>query len=348
MFHSARLKLTTWYLLIIMFISAFFSILIFHEVSLELERGFRRVELRHHAQDLGLHLPRRFSLRKEDLRPELQDIAPRFLFVDDLEDAKHALIFRLFMVNGIILVVSAVASYVMAGKTLAPIERAMEEQKRFVADASHELRTPLTALKTSIEVALRDKRLSRKQAKNVLKDNLNDIDHLTELSQKLLHLSRLQQGVNPNFSKVNLSKVIKNSVMKIKPLAKEKQIEIKTDLTSCEIKAQPEQIQEMLTLFLDNAIKYTPQKGKVFVSLTKQKKQAVIKIRDTGIGISEDHLPRIYDRFYRIDSARVKDKVDGFGLGLSLAKKIIKAHKGTVKVQSKVGKGTTFTITLPL
>lgn len=348
MFHSARLKLTFWYLLIIMFISASFSALIFHEASIELEHGFRRAELRLHAEEMGMHLPRRFSLRREDLRPELQDLAPRFLFIEDLEDAKQALIARLFIINGIIFIASALVSFAMAGKTLAPIEQAMEEQKRFVADASHELRTPLTALKTSIEVALRDKKLSTSQAKNVLKDSIKDIDLLSVLSQKLLHLSQLQQGLSLNLSKVNLSKISQDVIKKVKPLAKDKGIEIKTDLISVEIEAEKEQIQEMLTVFLDNGIKYTPENGKVFINLTKQKNEAIINISDTGIGISEKHLPKVFDRFYRVNSARANDKVDGFGLGLSLAKKIIKAHKGTVKVKSKVGEGTTFTITLPL
>lgn len=348
MFKSARIKLTTWYLTIIMLVSLCFSFFIYRAVSTELEMGFRRAEIRHHAQDMGLQLPRRFSMRQEELRPELQEIAPRFLFIEDLEEAKRAVLFRLVTVNGVILLVSALASYLMAGNTLAPIEKAMEEQKRFVADASHELRTPLTALKTSMEVALREKQFNSKQAKIVLKEAVTDIDHLANLSTKMLRLSSLQQGSKIKFSAVDLSELVKDVTNKIKPLAREKEIQIETDLTKCIIEADSEQIREMITILIDNAIKYSNKKDKVKFTLKPLKKYVQIIIQDSGIGIAQKHLPHIFDRFYRVDSSRSKKKADGFGLGLSLAKQIIEVHEGRIDVVSRVEKGTTFIVKLPL
>jgi two-component system sensor histidine kinase CiaH len=345
MFKSARIKLTIWYLLIIMLVSVFFSALIYHSVSSELERGFRRAELRYRAEELGIPLPQRFSLKPEELRPELRELAPRFLLVEDWEEACKTLRVRLLLINGVILVVSAAVSYYLAGRTLAPLEKAMEEQKRFVADASHEFRTPLTALKTSMEVALREKRLALSDARRVLKEGLEDIDQLSNLSGKLLLLSRLQKGADLAFKKVNFDELIKKLVKKMEPTAKKKDVKIETDLQSLQIEADEERLKEMILIFLDNAIKFTPKKGKISISLTKDAK---FVISDRGIGISQEHLPHIFDRFYRVDSARAKTKTDGFGLGLSLAKQIIKAHKGSIKVRSQVDKGTTFSIKLPI
>ena len=346
-FQSARVRLTAWYLVIIMLVSLFFSLMIYLGVSREFERGFRRAELRLHAEELGVLLPRRFSIQPEDLRPELRGLQPRIFFIEDLVDARKGILIRLMMINGVILVVSAAASYLMAGRTLAPLEKSMEEQKRFVADASHELRTPLTALKTSIEVALREKNISESQARGILKDSLGDVDKLSHLSTQLLHLSRLQQGAPLKVSTVDIAQVVRDAVKKMTPLAKQKKIVIRNKVTAGSIKAEPGQIEEMLTIFLDNAIKFTPDKGTITLQSSTEKKNLILTIRDTGIGIPEKHLPKIFDRFYRADSARAKGTIDGFGLGLSLAKQIIEAHGGSVRVESTVGKGTMFTIRVP-
>ncbi len=347
MFHSARLKLTGWYLLIIMLVSVFFSLLLFQGVSTELDRGFRRAELRLYAEEMGMHLPRQFSMKRDDLQPDLQNLTPKFLLIEDLKEARQSILIRLFLVNGVILVVSAIASYAMAGKTLAPLEKALEDQKRFVADASHELRTPLTALKTSIEVALRDKRFSLTKARSVLSESLKDIDQLSHLSTKLLQLSKLQQGVKLQLRSVDFKKLVQESIKTIAPLAKAKQIIVTSKLESGTILAETEQVKEMILIILDNAIKYTAKRGRVEIVLKSQKKQMVLAVKDSGVGISQKDLPFIFDRFYQVDTARGKTNTDGFGLGLSLAEQIIKAHHGSIHVQSREGEGTTFSIKLP-
>ena len=151
MFQSARLKLTLWYLLIIMSISLFFSGIIYRSVSFEVQSRLSRIEERF---------------------PEWQPGRPMLLLVEDLAFVKRRVLLMLFYLNGVILAVAGAAGYFLAGKTLNPIEAALEEQKRFVADASHELRTPLTALKTSIEVTLRQKKLTVQEAKAVLQGSL--------------------------------------------------------------------------------------------------------------------------------------------------------------------------------
>lgn len=348
MFKSARIKLTVWYLLIIMTISLFFSGVIYIEMAREFERGFRRMDIRHRAEDLGIPLPRFFPSQPEDLPSRLRETAPRYFFVEDLEEAKRRLIFNLGVLNVAILGISALAGYFLAGRTLAPIENALEEQKRFVADASHELRTPLTALKTSLEVALRDKKITLGEAKMVLEENLTEVESLKTLTDKLLDLTRYQgNGHNLKFEEIDIKTVAEKAVKKILPLAREKAIDLKTEVKSQKLLAHEESLEEMLLIFLDNAVKYTPKNGKVTVMTEADKKWLVIKIKDTGIGISKEDLPHIFDRFYRVDQARSKEKVAGFGLGLSLARKVIEIHKGTMEISSVLGKGTTFTIKLP-
>lgn len=348
MFRSARVKLTGWYLLIIMLISMVFSVGIYTTMTRELERGFKRAEMRFRAGELGVPLPQ-FPERWEDVNPGLRKVDPRFSFTEDLKAAKKRIALGLFVVNGAILGISAVAGYFLAGKTLRPIEKAMAEQKRFVADASHEFRTPLTALKTSMEVALREKKLSATQAKKLIKSNLEDVDSMYFLANKLLSLASYQNnGSNLNFKEVNLAEIIKTTYKKILPLAKKEGVDINLKIQDCVIEADKTSLGEMMLIFLDNAVKYTPKGGKVIISTQKDKKLALIKIKDTGIGISKQDIPHIFDRFYRVDQSRSKNEVPGFGLGLSLAKKIIEIHKGSVDVVSKVGKGTTFIVKLPL
>lgn len=340
MFHSARIKLTTWYSLIIMLISVIFSLVIYAIVTTELERSLRRAEIRFRGAELNIPASRQRLWHPENMSP---------LLVADLESAKQRVVLNLLVVNGAILIISAGAGYFLAGKTLKPIETAMEEQKRFVADASHELRTPLTALKTSIEVALRAKKMSVKEAKSILASSLDDIGGLESLANNLLGLTQYQQENSAlTFEPTKISQVVQGVFKKILPLAKQKDIEIKLNVPDQVLSASQRSLAEMMFIFLDNAVKYTPQGGQITVTTKTDKKNLVIEVVDTGVGIPQEAIPHIFDRFYRVDQSRSKDKVAGFGLGLSLAKKIIELHRGSVEVNSILGKGTTFRIKLPL
>jgi len=348
MFRSARIKLTGWYLLIIMLISVVFSVGIYTAMTRELERGFRRVEIRAKAEKLGIPLPKQLPQHWEKINPQLKS-GPLLFAEEDLKEAQKRIVLGLLGINGIILTMSALAGYFLAGKTLRPIEKMMDEQKRFVADASHEFRTPLTALKTSMEVALREKKISASQARKLIESNLEDVNSMHSLANNLLSLANYQNnGSSFNFEEVNLFEIIKKAYKKILPLAKEKGVEIKLKIQDCVIKADKTKIEEMVLVFLDNALKYTPRGGKVAIATRVDKKYAFIKIKDTGIGIAQKDIVRIFDRFYQADQSRSQNNSQGFGLGLSLAKKIIEAHKGSVTVTSRVGKGTVFIVKLPL
>ncbi|MGD9129924.1 MAG: HAMP domain-containing sensor histidine kinase [Candidatus Woesebacteria bacterium] len=336
MFKSARLKLTVWYLLIIILVSSFFSFFIYQVVSLELNRSFRQAEAR--------------LERRPEFQTKAKNGAAKLLLLEDLNAAKSAVRLRLFHTNMVIWLLSALAAYFLAGKTLHPIEEALEEQKRFVADASHELRTPITALKTSMEVNLRDKNLST-ESKKILKDNLEEVDQLQDLANSLLNLAQYQRDNGSLLTKkLDLKKVIKDAIKQVKPLAKKKKIEIKLISKKQVLSGDRAALTKLFIIFLDNAIKFSPKEGEVSINVKRlnKRKKVVVEIKDTGVGIAKKDLNHIFDRFYQADRSRCKSKCSGFGLGLALAKRIIHSHKASISVNSKLGKGSTFIIQFPL
>ena len=347
MFHSARIKLTFWYLVIIMLVSGFFSLIVYRGFTKELGRGFRFQAL-HTAPERRVVVQERngfFRILPFMIYPD--EIAPEE-FVEIINLAKQRFALQLLIINGGILFLAGTAGYFLAGKTLQPIEVMVDEQKRFVADASHELRTPLTSIKTEVEVALRDKKLKLVDAKELLKSNLTEIDKMKYFSDNLLALSRYEaSGRDLSMEDVDLAEAVRQAIERNAPQAREKKISIKEDLSAVTVKGNPQSLVELISILINNAIKYSPEGKEVRVSVRIKGKKAVIEVRDQGIGISEKEIPHIFDRFYRADSSRNKTIVDGYGLGLSIAKSIVDAHKGEIKVESEVGKGSRFIVVLP-
>lgn len=328
MFTQARIKLTGWYLLIIMTISLLFSLLIFRVQIGEAQRILQRQRVV--IESNGIILP---TNRVRTIDPQL------------LEEVQDHLLRNLFLINIVILILAGGSGYLLSGLTLKPIEDMVEEQKRFIGDASHELRTPLATLKTELEVGLRKKGIT-KEAKEILQSNLEEVDKMSYLTDKLLHLSSFE-GNELIIIPLSLKEVLVEAISKVTKLAKNKQIIINSDLTEVSTHANLNSLLEAFGTILDNAIKYSPKESQVNVRLVKAGNKAVITIEDFGIGISEKELPFIFKRFYRADTARTKEKVAGFGLGLAIAKTVIENHHGTITVKSTPDQGTTFTITLP-
>ncbi len=332
MFQSARLKLTLWYVIITMVVSMIFSIVLFSIVHQEIGRSFRRREFR-----IGQYF--------DYTNPPPQ---PPTLNDNQIEAAENRIKIELIYANLVILGLSALAGYFLAGRTLRPIKEMVDEQNRFVADASHEIRTPLTAMKTAIEVNLRDKNMTVEEARSVLKSNLSDVDSLKKLSDNLLALSHfVNNGSNPKMEKVSLKEVLSSSMEKIKYLAKKKNIVIKRSLDDSNILGDKEKLIQLFVIFLDNAVKYSLVNGKIMVSSQKKDKNVTVSIEDQGVGIDKKDLPYIFKSFFRGDKSRSKDFADGYGLGLSIAKKLIVMHNGAVSVKSAPNKGTKFTISFP-
>lgn len=343
MFTKARIKLTAWYLLIIMLISISFSLAIYKVLASELDRVERVQRLRIEHQ-----LPERFRI----IPPTDPDELPRSLLLMDpniIEETKERLKIVLIFINLTILGASAAAGYFLAGRTLKPIRQMLDEQNRFIADASHELRTPLTSLKSALEVNLRDKHLTLGEAKILLIDNLEEVNKLQSLTDKLLQLSQYQKPQTRfQFEKLAVKTIIRKAVQKIEPQAKNKEIIIKTPASDYQIEANKESFCDLLVILLDNAIKYSPNKTTVRISLDKTDGFLNITVADCGAGINQKDLPFIFDRFFRAELARTKNQNSGYGLGLAIAQRIAQVHSGSITVISKVNKGSQFTLHLPL
>jgi signal transduction histidine kinase len=342
MFHHARLKLTAWYLLIIMVISISFSAFIYFGATNEYDRIIRIEQYRSiHPMQPGTFFQRPPS-------PDaLISLSPK---QDNelIEWAKLRVLEALFGINVIILCLSALAGYFLAGRTLRPIKNMLDEQNRFITDASHELNTPLTALKTSLEVNMRNKKLSLEEAREVLKSNLEDVNNLQSLSEELMGVVMYQkQNGNFKVSKIALPEVIQVAVERVESLAKIKRIIIKVDVQKVFIVGDQKSLTELFVILLDNAIKYTEGKSPISVAVKKEDSIVSVSVKDGGVGIKEDDLPHIFDRFYRADRARTKQRVGGYGLGLSIAKRIMTLHNGSIRVESEIGKGSNFTVTFP-
>ncbi len=338
MFKQARIRLTAWYLLIITIISFSFSVLIYGILNREINR-FANSQRNRIERDLVIINP------NSPPRP----IGTITLADQDLiNDSRHRLLLNLVVINGFIITVSGVLSYFLAGKTLSPIQKMTEDQKRFISDASHELRTPITAMKSLFEVTLRNKNLNLKEAKNVIDTGIDQTNRLQKLSDSLLEISRLENNQKPIFKTLDFTKIITDSVKQIEPKAKVKKIELVSKIEPSKISGDYSRLVELFVIFIDNAIKYSPDNTVIKIISQTKKNQIITKIIDQGIGISETDLPHIFDRFYQSDIARTKTNESGYGLGLSIAQKIIQLHHGQISVKSKINHGTTFTVSLPL
>jgi heavy metal sensor kinase len=227
------------------------------------------------------------------------------------------------------------------------LERSFAEVRRFTADASHELRTPLTAIRTEAEVAL-DRPLTVEAHQQLLGSILEECERLTRLTDQLLALSREDAGpARPTREPIDLTSLLDGVVETMRPLAEAKGLHLYlTRESGVQVYGEETRLREVFYNLLDNAIKYTPEGGKVEVELSRQGQAAVVRLRDTGIGIPEEHLPRVFDRFYRVDKARSREQ-GGTGLGLSIAQAIVTAHGGRIDLASAPGQGTTCTVTLP-
>lgn len=336
MFRKARITLTIWYLAIIMAISIFFSTFIYIGATGEFNRILRMQEYRREHPEVRPRLIQDIQLQYQNLPIEPD---PKVI-----EDAEARVLESLIGINLIIFIMSAISGYFLAGRTLRPIKKMMDEQNRFVSDSSHELRTPLTSLRSEIEVALRNKSLSVVNANKILQSNLEEVINLQILSDNLLELSQNGKLVSKNLMEdLSIAKIIDEAVRKTVSLAKIKQIKIENNVKDYKIKGVFDRLTEVFVILLDNAIKYSSKGSKVEIFSKVENNEIKISVKDYGIGIDSKDLTYIFDRFYRAEGSRTKH---GYGLGLSIAKKIIESHGGLITAESKDSKGSVFTIIL--
>jgi two-component system, OmpR family, sensor histidine kinase CiaH len=243
--------------------------------------------------------------------------------------------------------IAILAAYFLVGRSFVPIRKAWEQQQQFVSDASHELRTPLSVLQINLERLFRHpERTVEEQSRNI-SVMLDETKRMSKLVSELLTLARSDSDkVIADRTRLDLQELVKKVGQKFSDLAAAKQLElIVLAEEPIEIWGDEERLHQLLGILLDNAIKYTRQGG-ITVACSRQGTQARITVADTGIGISEEDLPRIFDRFYRADKVRSRSE-GGTGLGLAIAKSIAEAHRGSITATSTLQEGTVFHVHLP-
>ena len=230
-------------------------------------------------------------------------------------------------------------------------EKEERERRLFVSNVSHELRTPLTSVKSYLE-ALDEGALYEPVAPDFIKVSLNETNRMMRMVTDLLHLSRIDNASGHlDVELINFTAFITfilNRFDKIRAQDQEKKYELVRDypITSVWIEIDTDKMTQVIDNILNNAIKYSPDGGKITVSMKTTDDQMILSISDQGLGIPKEDLPKIFDRFYRVDKARSRAQ-GGTGLGLAIAKEIVKQHNGFIWAKSEYGKGSTFTIVLP-
>lgn len=317
-FFVARLRLTFYYCVIVIIILGGSSVVLYNAILSNLSQSIWEESI---------------------LDPQIsQSIIDR---------AQDILLNRFVTIDVIIIFFVIVLGFFLTHKTLKPIQSNMKKQKRFIADASHELRTPIAVIISGLEVNLLNKKLDLNLAKKTLENTLEEMKEFSKLSNSLLDISKYDTPIQIKYEPISINELIKSIVEKNKSLVKEKGISIEEKIAEQPVLVRGNQV-ELSRLFyniFDNAVKYTPQGGNIFISDKVYFGKYTVTISDSGIGIPKEIISRIFDPFFRGDASR---HTNGAGLGLTLSKGIVKNHKGTIFIKSEVGKGTSVIISLPI
>ncbi len=333
MFASATLKLTVWYLIILVTICLIFSFIIFELSTSEISRRLERLQIRAEGSSQTLTLPGPVTLSE--------------VRADQTEEARASIFIGLLYMNLAVVGIGGIGSFLLARRTLQPIEEAHDAQSRFTSDASHELRTPLAIMKSEIQVAMRDSTMTPANYRELLESTLEEVDKLTELSQSLLELSRLDYVDIARNDSVDLSA----TVMKAAKSLKLKPGRLTTDFPKRPVVVDGNEstLNDLMRILLDNAHKYSPSTSVIKATLRANGRSCKFTISNEGPGIKPNDIDKVFDRFYRSEKSRSSSGQgpNGYGLGLALAKKIVLLHDGSIEVASTTGKHTAFTIILP-
>ena len=303
-----------------------------------------------------------FSITKEEMENKnFDDISDRLnwginhedLFTDSEKSNNILVINDLIIKTNVVLFGNEKNEQVGAIIVLQDVteqERLDRMRKEFVANVSHELRTPLTTIKSYTETLLDGALENKEHAIKFLKVIDTESERMTRLVKDLLQLSKLEyDNIQWNMRKISIYKIVSECVYRMNISAEQKNqiLEFNSDLDIPEIMGDRDRIEQVIVNILSNAIKYTPENGKIMISLSLEDENIVVKVADNGIGIPKEDLPRLFERFYRVDKARSR-MLGGTGLGLSIANQIVEAHKGKIKIQSEYGQGTQVFISLPV
>ena len=246
------------------------------------------------------------------------------------------------------IVLSVTASYILSRYTLKPLQENIENQMEFVQNASHELRTPLTIIQAKQELLLKEPNAKIMDKSEEIILTLNETKRLTKLTKDLMILSRADsRSLKLQKETVNIDEFIENMIKPYAEIAEIEEKQLKVNLEcKAEINIDTNRIYQLIIILFDNAIKYTEPGDVVEIHTFMKDNKCIIEVKDTGIGISDEGLNKVFERFYREDKARNRE-TGGSGLGLSIAEYIVSAHGGTIKASHNSPKGTVFTIKLP-
>ena len=256
--------------------------------------------------------------------------------------------YALAIVGVVALIIATAVGHILSGRAMVPLKAAYEKQRQFAADASHELRTPLAVVMASAELLQNDPSIESPFLKQVIEDVRDEVKKMTKLVSDLLVVARSDnKALKLKPQKFDLAGLLEQTSRLMQPLADQKHITLNTyNLEKTEIQADEQKIRQLILILVDNAVKYTPEEGTVTVSLLKAEKGRVkFAVADTGIGIAPEDQEKVFDRFYRVDKARSRE-MGGNGLGLAIAQEIVNLHKGSIRIESALGKGTTFIVEL--
>jgi two-component system OmpR family sensor kinase len=234
-------------------------------------------------------------------------------------------------------------------RRLASLSASEKEQQQFIADVSHELRTPLTVLRGSLEVVLEAERPAE-EYREAIGNALLEVRHVTRISQNLLFLTRGESGrVTLSFANLDLGRFAAETIRDLGPVAADRQmrLEVSSPEKPVYVFADGGRLQQVLHNLIENALQYTEAGGRIHVRVGAVPGEALLSVSDTGVGIPEDDLPYVFERFFRSKRSR-RANPGGSGLGLSIVRWIVEAHKGKITVESSPGKGSTFTVRLPV
>jgi two-component system, OmpR family, sensor histidine kinase CiaH len=236
-----------------------------------------------------------------------------------------------------------------ANRSIKPVREAFDKQKQFIADASHEIRTPISVIRTNAELILSNPDNTVRDQSKWIRYIETEAENMTRLTNDLLYLTQVDNmDTKMIYMDLNVSEEAENVILMMEAAAYERKIilgyEIEPELT---VYGSREQIREVITILCENAIKYTNESGSVDVKLKKKHNAVILTVTNTGDGIPEEHIGKIFDRFYRVDQSRSR-RQGSYGLGLAIAKAITEQHKGKIYVKSRVNEGTTFYVELPV
>ena len=240
-------------------------------------------------------------------------------------------------------------SWLLSKLAIMPVKLAWQKQLDFTADASHELRTPIAVIRTNLELVMDSPKKTVESQMKWLQNIEAENRRMAKLVDDLLTLSRADTNQQVlEMTDFMLDETISKALIPFTPVAKQKNIALEARLNSqTTFYGDRRRMEQLVVILVDNALKYMDGSGKVYISLTQYEKGVKLEVSDTGSGMEPEHLAKIFDRFYRVVNNR-KQNQDGSGLGLSIAKWIVQEHRGTIRVESKPGVGTTFAIILPI